>query len=76
MGDGPELDLAARAMSGTDVRVVALIAVLATPVLAAELDVPERVFDAGKVQRGTTLRHDFVVRNPGTEGMSIDAKPG
>jgi hypothetical protein len=55
---------------------ILLLAALATPALAAEIDVPERVFDAGKVQRGTTLRHDFVVRNPGTEPLSIDAKPG
>ena len=57
-------------------RVLFLVALLVGPVVAAEIDVPERVFDAGKVQRGTTLRHDFVVRNPGTEPLSIDAKPG
>jgi hypothetical protein len=58
------------------VRALVLLAVLVTPVVAAEIDIPERVFDAGKLARGTTLRHDFVVRNPGTEALSIDAKPG
>ena len=57
-------------------RVLVLLALFATPVVAAEIDVPERVYDAGRVTRGTTLRHDFVVRNPGTEPLSIDAKPG
>jgi hypothetical protein len=52
------------------------LAVLVTPVVAAEIDIPERVFDAGKVTRGTTLRHDFAVRNPGSTPLSIDAKPG
>ena len=58
------------------VRVLILLAVLVTPAVAAEIDVPERVFDAGKVTRGTTLRHDFAVRNPGSTPLSIDAKPG
>jgi hypothetical protein len=55
---------------------IALVAAFVTPVVAAELDIPDRVFEAGKIQRGTTLRHDFVVRNPGTEPLSIDAKHG
>jgi hypothetical protein len=58
------------------VRVLVLLAALVTPAVAAEIDIPERDFDAGKVTRGTTLRHDFVVRNPGSTPLSIDAKPG
>jgi hypothetical protein len=43
---------------------------------APSLDVPERVYDAGKVDRGATLRHTFVLKNPGPSALSIDAKPG
>ena len=42
----------------------------------ASLDVPERVYDAGKIERGMTLRHTFTVKNVGTAELSIDAKPG
>jgi hypothetical protein len=38
--------------------------------------VPERVHDAGKVDRGVTVRHEFVVKNDGTTPLAIDAKPG
>ena len=40
------------------------------------LEVAEPVFDAGKVDRGQTLRHDFVLKNAGTEPLGVDAKPG
>lgn len=43
---------------------------------APRLEVPEAVYDAGKVQRGTPLRHAFVLKNVGTAEMSVDAKPG
>ena len=40
------------------------------------IEVRERVFDAGKVDRGVTLRHTFLVKNNLTVPSSIDAKPG
>ncbi len=40
------------------------------------LEVPERVWNAGKVMRGTPLRHTFVLKNVGTAELSVDAKPG
>jgi hypothetical protein len=43
---------------------------------AGSLEVPEAVFDAGKVERGVTLRHEFVLKNIGQAELSIDAKPG
>ena len=43
---------------------------------AATLEATDRVYDAGKVDRGATLRHEFVLRNVGTEELAIDAKPG
>jgi hypothetical protein len=43
---------------------------------AGSLQVPELVYDAGKVDRGVTVRHSFVLRNVGTAELSIDAKPG
>jgi hypothetical protein len=46
------------------------------PASGARLEVPEPVHDAGKVDRGVTLRHAFVVKNPGTAPLAIDAKPG
>ena len=58
------------------VLVLVLLGAVVTPVVADDIDIPERVFDAGKITRGTTLRHDFAVRNPGSTPLSIDAKPG
>jgi hypothetical protein len=43
---------------------------------AGRLVVPEPVYDAGTVEHGATLRHDFVVKNAGTAALAIDAKPG
>jgi hypothetical protein len=40
------------------------------------LEVPESVFDAGKIERGATLRHAFLLKNVGTAELAIDAKPG
>jgi hypothetical protein len=40
------------------------------------LEVPERVFDAGKIERGAPLRHAFLLKNIGTAELAIDAKPG
>jgi hypothetical protein len=46
------------------------------PAPAGILEVAERVYDAGKIDRGTTLRHSFLLKNVGTAELSIDAKPG
>jgi hypothetical protein len=43
---------------------------------AGKLDVAEPVYDAGKVERGTTIRHTFVLKNVGAAELSVDAKPG
>jgi len=43
---------------------------------AATLEAPEPTWDAGKVVRGTTLSHAFLLKNVGTAELSIDAKPG
>jgi len=40
------------------------------------LEVPEPAYDAGKVDRGVTIRHAFVLKNVGTADLSVDAKPG
>ncbi len=40
------------------------------------LEAQELVYDAGKVERGTTVRHAFVLKNVGTGELSVDAKPG
>lgn len=40
------------------------------------LEVPERVHDAGKVDRGTAVKHTFLLKNVGTAELAIDAKPG
>ncbi len=40
------------------------------------LRVEHATYDAGKVERGATLRHSFVLRNVGKSALSIDAKPG
>ncbi|HLY36703.1 MAG TPA: hypothetical protein VKU61_01620 [Candidatus Binatia bacterium] len=40
------------------------------------LAIAEPTWDAGKVVRGTTLSHAFVLKNVGTAELSIDAKPG
>ena len=43
---------------------------------SGRLEAPELVYDAGKVERGMTVRHDFVLKNIGTAELSVDAKPG
>jgi hypothetical protein len=43
---------------------------------ASALEVPEPVHDAGKVDRGTVLKHTFTLKNRGATELSIDAKPG
>ena len=43
---------------------------------AGSLEVAERVYDAGKIARGVTLQHTFLLKNVGTAELSIDAKPG
>ena len=40
------------------------------------LEVAESTWDAGKITRGTTLSHAFLLKNVGTTELSIDAKPG
>ena len=46
----------------------------ATP--TGHLEVSDRAYDAGKVERGVTVRHVFLLKNVGTADLSIDAKPG
>ena len=43
---------------------------------ARSLEVPEAVSDAGKVEQGVTVHHDFVLKNVGQAELSINAKPG
>jgi hypothetical protein len=38
--------------------------------------VAERIYDAGKVDRGATISHSFVLKNVGAGDLTIDAKPG
>jgi hypothetical protein len=46
------------------------------PPPALGLEVPDRVFDAGKLDRGTVLKHVFTLKNVGSTELAIDAKPG
>jgi hypothetical protein len=39
-------------------------------------EIPELAFDAGSVERGTEIKHDFVIKSTGTNDLTIDAKPG
>ena len=60
---------------------IVLLAALATAARAegeppAALEVPTRIHDAGKVDRGTVVKHSFELKNRGTTPLSIDAKPG
>ena len=43
---------------------------------ASSLEVSEPVYDAGRVERGVTLRHAFMLKNIGQAELSINAKPG
>jgi hypothetical protein len=47
-----------------------------SPAPEAALEVPEPIFDAGKVDRGTVVKHTFTLKNRGATELSIDAKPG
>jgi hypothetical protein len=40
------------------------------------LQVVERDYDAGKIERGATLTHTFLLKNVGPAELSVDAKPG
>ena len=40
------------------------------------LETEELVYDAGKVSRGETVTHAFLLKNVGTGDLSVDAKPG
>ena len=40
------------------------------------LEANELVYDAGKVSRGATVTHTFLLKNVGTADLSVDAKPG
>jgi hypothetical protein len=40
------------------------------------LEVQELVYDAGKVDRGATVSHSFLLRNVGTGNLSVNAEPG
>ena len=54
-----------------------LLLVAATEVRsAAVLEVNDRMYDAGRVDRGATVRHEFRLKNIGTAELTIDAKPG
>ena len=48
----------------------------ATAPASGSLEVPKAVYDAGKVDRGVTVRHEFVLNNVGPGELSINAKPG
>ncbi|MBU2552372.1 MAG: DUF1573 domain-containing protein [Proteobacteria bacterium] len=44
---------------------------------SALISVPEKVFDAGEVESGATVSHDFPVQNQGTGPEEIQSvKPG
>ena len=43
---------------------------------AGRLETAERVYDAGKVDRGSTIRHVFLLRNTGAVALNINAVPG
>jgi hypothetical protein len=58
------------------VALVCLVLLSASAAPAAPLELAERVFDAGKVDRGATVRHEFVLKNVGPTELAIDAKPG
>ena len=44
--------------------------------VTGSLQVAERDYDAGKIERGVRLMHTFVLKNVGTAELSVDAKPG
>ena len=48
----------------------------APPGTRGRLEVVEPVHDAGRIERGATLRHAFVLRNAGAAELHVDAKPG
>jgi len=52
----------------------AAIAAPAGPPGKAEM--PETSFDAGTVERGAEVSHAFVIKNVGTNPLTVDAKPG
>jgi hypothetical protein len=63
---------------------LAFLVLLALPPAARADDAPgpprleagERVYDAGRVERGATVSHAFLLKNVGTAALSVAAKPG
>ena len=39
-------------------------------------EIKELVFDAGSVERGADIKHDFSIKNIGDHDLTVDAKPG
>lgn len=55
---------------------VLLVLAVAAHAGDGRLEVPEPVYDAGKVDKGTAVRHSFVLKNGGTAEIAIKATPG
>lgn len=63
----------------TLVLAAALATALALPALAADpgaIEVKEKSWDAGTVERGGPVQHVFVYKNVGKGDLTVDAKPG
>lgn len=41
-----------------------------------KLEIPVRVFNGGRVERGTVLQHSFELRNTGSAPLTVSARPG
>ena len=39
-------------------------------------EIKELLFDAGTVERGAEIKHDFVIKSIGDNDLTVDAKPG
>jgi hypothetical protein len=40
------------------------------------VEIAETSFDAGSVEKGTDIKHEFVLKNVGENPLMVDAKPG
>ncbi len=49
---------------------------VATDGSGPQAEVPELIFDAGTVERGTDITHSFTIKNTGRQDLTVDAKPG
>ncbi len=54
--------------------VLAVSSQAAEPVATAKAELPETVFEFGNIERGTSMSHEFVIRNVGNKPLQVEVE--